>query len=390
MSQAITRCPECQTSFLITEDQLLAANGKVRCGACMHVFQAEDYFVSPMLDVTELLAIEHDYWANFEQYVEQVTPGRGDVYGHAQAAPAETETPTAQSPLISIEADHESSRRPRYLVQFSEPATDTGAASADQAGPSAVVGFWQPQSAELTAVPQATTGTAMDSPVQYWPPVEPVEPVEIVPTQENVTAPVDSPVLVDVTATDDVPLDQPLDLSGLDIQPDVAELVQDQRRLLSLRWLRWLPGILLMVAIGYFQYAFFNMERFTQDLRYRGYYETACAYLVCEVPDFRSPDDLMTREVVIRSHPEAERALIVDLLLRNAAEHRQVFPGLRLQFFNLNGQVIGSRIFKVDEYLGGELRGLKYMPARTEVRISLELVDPGADASGYEMIVLPR
>ncbi len=387
MSQAITRCPECQTSFLITEDQLLAANGKVRCGACMHVFQAEDYFVSPMLDVTELLAIENDYWANFEQYVEQVTPGRGDVYGHAQAAPAETETPTAQSPLISIEADHESSRRPRYLVQFSEPATDTGAASADQAGPSAVVGFWQPQSAELTAVPQATTGTAMDSPVQYWPPVE---PVEIVPAQENVTAPADSPVLVDVTATDDVPLDQPLDLSGLDIQPDVAELVQDQRRLLSLRWLRWLPGILLMVAIGYFQYALFNMERFTQDLRYRGYYETACAYLFCEVPDFRSPDDLMTREVVIRSHPEAERALIVDLLLRNAAEHRQVFPRLRLQFFNLNGQVIGSRIFKVDEYLGGELRGLKYMPARTEVRISLELVDPGADASGYEMIVLPR
>ena len=387
MSQAITRCPECQTSFLITEDQLLAANGKVRCGACMHVFQAEDYFVSPMLDVTELLAIEIDYWANFEQYVEQVTPGRGDVYGHAQAAPAETETPTAQSPLISIEADHESSRRPRYLVQFSEPASETGAASADQAGPSAVVGFWQPQSAELTAVPQATTGTAMDSPVQYWPPVE---PVEIVPAQENVTAPADSPVLVDVTATDDVPLDQPLDLSGLDIQPDVAELVQDQRRLLSLRWLRWLPGILLMVAIGYFQYAFFNMERFAQDLRYRGYYETACAYLVCEVPDFRSPDDLMTREVVIRSHPEAERALIVDLLLRNAAEHRQVFPRLRLQFFNLNGQVIGSRIFKVDEYLGGELRGLKYMPARTEVRISLELVDPGADASGYEMIVLSR
>ena len=145
-----------------------------------------------------------------------------------------------------------------------------------------------------------------------------------------------------------------------------------------------------MVAIGYFQYAFFNMERFAQDLRYRGYYETACAYLVCEVPDFRSPDDLMTREVVIRSHPEAERALIVDLLLRNAAEHRQVFPRLRLQFFNLNGQVIGSRIFKVDEYLGGELRGLKYMPARTEVRISLELVDPGADANGYEMIVLPR
>ena len=387
MSQAITRCPECETSFLITEDQLLAANGKVRCGACMHVFQAEEYFVSPMLDVTELLAIEHDYWANFEKYVEQVTPGRGDVYGDMRAALAGPETQTALSPPISIEADPESPRRPRYLVQFSEPATEIGAASAGDAGPSAVIGFWQPQSAEASAVPQAITGTAMDSPVQYWPPVE---PVEIVPAQEIDTAPADSPVRVDVTATDDIPLDQPLDLSGLEIQPDVAELVQDQRRLLSLQWLRWLPGILLVVAIGYFQYAFFNMERFAQDLRYRSYYETACTYLLCEVPDFRSPDDLITREVVIRSHPEADRALIVDLLLRNAADHRQVFPRLRLQFFNLNGQVIGSRIFKVDEYLGGELRGLKYMPARTEVRISLELVDPGADASGYEMIVLPR
>ena len=74
MSQAITRCPECKTSFRVTEDQLLIADGSVRCGACLHLFQAEDYFVSPLLDETEKLAIEADYWADFDAYLLQVLP----------------------------------------------------------------------------------------------------------------------------------------------------------------------------------------------------------------------------------------------------------------------------------------------------------------------------
>ncbi len=35
-----TRCPECQTAFLITEQQLNAAGGKARCGKCGSVFDA--------------------------------------------------------------------------------------------------------------------------------------------------------------------------------------------------------------------------------------------------------------------------------------------------------------------------------------------------------------
>lgn len=35
-----TRCPECQTVFLITEQQLSAAGGKARCGRCGAVFDA--------------------------------------------------------------------------------------------------------------------------------------------------------------------------------------------------------------------------------------------------------------------------------------------------------------------------------------------------------------
>jgi hypothetical protein len=66
----------------------------------------------------------------------------------------------------------------------------------------------------------------------------------------------------------------------------------------------------------------------------------------------------------------------------------KVFPGLRLQFFDVRGTIVAERVFQVKEYLGGELRGLRFIPAKTEVRISIELVDPGKSAVGYEMSVV--
>ncbi len=38
----IIRCPVCQTAFRCSTDQLQVAEGLVRCGACLHVFQATD------------------------------------------------------------------------------------------------------------------------------------------------------------------------------------------------------------------------------------------------------------------------------------------------------------------------------------------------------------
>ena len=47
MSNMVTRCPQCQTSFKVTEDHLKIANGAVRCGSCLHVFQARQNWVNP-------------------------------------------------------------------------------------------------------------------------------------------------------------------------------------------------------------------------------------------------------------------------------------------------------------------------------------------------------
>ena len=42
MTPQVTQCPSCGTSFRFTEAQLNVANGAVRCGSCLTIFQARD------------------------------------------------------------------------------------------------------------------------------------------------------------------------------------------------------------------------------------------------------------------------------------------------------------------------------------------------------------
>lgn len=41
--QKVTQCPECQTTFRITQKQLNSAGGSVRCGSCLCIFNAYQY-----------------------------------------------------------------------------------------------------------------------------------------------------------------------------------------------------------------------------------------------------------------------------------------------------------------------------------------------------------
>ena len=49
---------------------------------------------------------------------------------------------------------------------------------------------------------------------------------------------------------------------------------------------------------------------------------------------------------------------------------------------------MASRDFFPKEYLKGELTGLRYIPASTDVRLSLDIVDPDPSAVGYSMMVV--
>ena len=323
MIEAITQCPECQTSFRVTEAQLRIAEGSVRCGACLHVFQAEDYLLSPLLDMTERLAIEQDYWLDFEDYMAQVAPVLEPAVHEGgeepSAAPAAVEELGLGDRDLSV-VDGES----LFTDGHKEPSALPGLVDRDL---------------------QAVDG--------------------------------ESPFV-----------DGHEKAFDLEFEPDPELLFQDRRRFFPFASLKWVPGILFMLLLLGAQWAFMNLQTFAQNEAYREQILAFCRVTGCSVPDYDKLEFLETRELIIRSHPEAPSALMVDVLLRNSGDFRQVFPGLRLDFMEVRGNVVASRVFRSADYLGGEMRGLRYIPALTEVRLSLEIVDPGEKALGYQMEVV--
>ncbi|GMR21122.1 MAG: hypothetical protein BMS9Abin36_1721 [Gammaproteobacteria bacterium] len=56
-----TRCPQCKTTFAITQDQLGTREGLVRCGHCTAIFKADKYIIkqSGKTSADEVARIEH-------------------------------------------------------------------------------------------------------------------------------------------------------------------------------------------------------------------------------------------------------------------------------------------------------------------------------------------
>ncbi len=363
---AITRCPSCRTSFRVTELQLRAADGNVRCGACLLVFRAEEFLLSPFLGSVERQAISADYWSGFEQYIEQVA---------RPPAPAAFEKPsdagddsllaevTTDEDLMLDYLDYLGANPGRVPILPELPVEEALQGAVEDSLQGAVEDSLQ------DSVEDSLQGVVEDS------------------LQVSVEDSTVSPQAVSGELHD---LEPPRFLAEElpDLAFDEAHLLEDRRRVFQAASLRWLPGILLLVFVAMGQYAFFNMDRYAQQESYRPWFLTVCRVAGCSVPDYENHDLLQTRELVIRSHTVEADALVVDVLLRNSAGFRQQFPGLKLTFLDISGETVASRIFYSPEYLGGEMRGLRYIPAVTEVRLSLEIVDPGPDALGYSMEVV--
>ncbi len=136
------------------------------------------------------------------------------------------------------------------------------------------------------------------------------------------------------------------------------------------------------------QFFWFERTRLATNADYRPYFEKLCNVLNCRLPAYSDVDRLRTDSLVVRSHPTEANGLVVDALLRNEAPFRQQFPGLYLRFADIRGRTVAERTFKPETYLAGEMSGLRYIPAATEVRLSIEILDPGPEAVSYSMVAV--
>lgn len=147
--------------------------------------------------------------------------------------------------------------------------------------------------------------------------------------------------------------------------------------------LAWTFLCLIAVIMFIAQYTYFNFDSLAIRPDVRPYFELACAKLDCHLPDIPDHSKIRVDELMVRKHARVEGALQVDAILKNSATFPQTFPTLRLRFTNSADEVVASRLLKPSEYLAGEARRLRRMPPDTPIRISLSIVDPGKNAVNY-------
>lgn len=91
--RVITHCPACQTQFFATEEQLNKHGGKVRCGQCMHVFDARAQLVRITEQTEE--APETVSASDISEAVTSTPPAAADL--QTESVPGFTSDPVANT-----------------------------------------------------------------------------------------------------------------------------------------------------------------------------------------------------------------------------------------------------------------------------------------------------
>jgi hypothetical protein len=138
----------------------------------------------------------------------------------------------------------------------------------------------------------------------------------------------------------------------------------------------------LVVQVGWFKFDYFSRVE-----PYRTGYLFLCPYIGCQVPTLVDTSRIIASNLVVREHPDTQGALAVDVMLINGAPFEQPFPDLVLAFTDINENQVAARRFTPKDYLGGELAGRDLMPQNQKIHITLDLVDPGAEAVNYHISI---
>jgi len=144
-------------------------------------------------------------------------------------------------------------------------------------------------------------------------------------------------------------------------------------------------GCVVLVALLAGQHAWFSPDdviaRYPQS---RPLIERFCEHAGCSLPERRDPGriELVRRDV--RVHPRYEGALLITATLRNGAPYAQPYPRMQFTLFNVNGQVIATRRFEAEEYLGDDVDVERGMPAGRPVQVALDVLAPDQAAVSFE------
>lgn len=152
----------------------------------------------------------------------------------------------------------------------------------------------------------------------------------------------------------------------------------------------WLAGCGLLVLLLLAQGLIFYAPVVTREVPLlRGTVDQLCDHLPCR----RLPAIDMSRmdlvETEVAPHPRYDKALRIKATLVNRAEFPQPYPLLEVSLIDSQGRLVARRVYPPDEYLSKPETAQQGLPPQLAVKMRLDIISPGAQASGYEVLLLP-
>lgn len=412
----VTQCPHCRTSFRVNLTQLGAAHGAVRCGACLHVFNA----AQQLREQGQQLPTSAPAQApDIKPQPLPATPAPQAV--EPSAAAPEPASNTASDTLWihddldldSLDLDEELAKLEAQEQQMSKQFL------AIDSAPKYAETFLAPEpvehdphderwaeallhdelrtpaaSQQPTPTPPQPLSTIEDEPALNISAserhLEPeIEHIELHAQRDSFSAHADSPAdeEPDLAAPKKAERNEPQlrDEHLFELDDEPLQLDWQPPKKPWGRWIGWTVLNLLGASALAGQYVIYHFDELARQDQYRPWFEQLCPAVGCQLPSKVDISQIKSSNLVVRSHPEFSGALVVDAILYNRAPFSQPFPLLEIRFADINGQLLASRRFKPSEYLAGELAGNVEMPPQTPIHISLDILDPGTQAVNYSL-----
>jgi predicted Zn finger-like uncharacterized protein len=165
--------------------------------------------------------------------------------------------------------------------------------------------------------------------------------------------------------------------------PDLEPSFGESKKIPSILW----PfACLFALAALLLQLAWFERDLLIQHPDGAKLLKIMCQPLGCTLPPLKNTRKI---EVVSRNfgvHPDKAGILQFHLTIISHTQFDQVYPKLQLNLFNSHGQLQASRIFEPAEYFSDTWpQQPTLMPAKHEIEILMELLDPGEDVTGFKL-----
>ena len=340
-----TTCPECRTTFRVSQDHLGARRGLVRCGHCNAVFNAYDTLL-PELDAptAEELAAEpvQTTHQTAHQTAHQTThaaaPNLSEVI-HAASTPAKPVAPAAPAPVSRLEEVRleESLLDDRFTANL---ALDT---------------------LEITSLQSSAPAEKKHS---LAPLVENEQPFSLLAAEKPATV-------------------EPLDISNILLEPLWANPPAQ-----GSSWKTGFYGVfaLLLTAVLMLQLVYFMRGEIVSAVpQARPSLAAFCQLLRCEVPLPRQ----LTRESITSSsleqNPEQKSRVHLILLLSNRSGQIQTWPHIALTLSDVREVPVAQQVFAPQIYLPKAVNIAAGMAVDAEREIRLDLDIGNLVASGYTL-----